>query len=198
MRQLVLWMRLAWIAPLLIGRGAPVWDAVCVDAAHCTENHPLPDGWNAGGIGEVWFALLRPESRSVYYARLRDVGGFWHLIQALFGVFAKAQVALEISVEDLQPGLYFMHGFATIVSARRIGAHCTISQQVTIGYGSDGAKPDLGDNVSVLPGAKVFGGISVGDNAVIGAGAIVSKDVPPGATVAGNPARVIRQSRAAA
>ncbi len=36
-------------------------------------------------------------------------------------------------------------------------------------------------------------GITVGENALIGAGSVVTKDVPPGAVVAGNPARVVRK-----
>ena len=48
-----------------------------------------------------------------------------------------------------------------------------------------GAK--IGANATILPG------VLVGENALVGAGAVVVKDVPPGAVVAGNPARVIRQ-----
>jgi acetyltransferase-like isoleucine patch superfamily enzyme len=47
---------------------------------------------------------------------------------------------------------------------------------------------------SIGSGATVLGGITVGENAVIGAGSVVTKDVPANATVAGNPARILRQS----
>jgi len=46
---------------------------------------------------------------------------------------------------------------------------------------------------SVGSGATLMCGITVGENALIGAGSVVTKDVPPGAVVAGNPARVVRK-----
>jgi len=50
----------------------------------------------------------------------------------------------------------------------------------------------IGRNVWIAAGAIVIGGVRVGDDAVVAAGAVVTKDVPAGALVAGNPARVLR------
>jgi len=75
-----------------------------------------------------------------------------------------------------------------------IGNNCNISQGVTIGIGGRGDKrgnPVIGDNVYIGPGAKVFGKIRIGNNAAIGANAVVTKDVPDNATVGGIPATVI-------
>jgi acetyltransferase-like isoleucine patch superfamily enzyme len=47
---------------------------------------------------------------------------------------------------------------------------------------------------SIGSGATVLGGITIGENALIGAGSVVTKDVPANATVAGNPARIMKQS----
>lgn len=55
----------------------------------------------------------------------------------------------------------------------------------------DRAPTVLGDNVFVGAGAVINMGVTVGDGAVVGAGAVVTRDVPPGAIVAGVPARVI-------
>jgi maltose O-acetyltransferase len=49
----------------------------------------------------------------------------------------------------------------------------------------------IGRNVWIGGGAIVLPGVTVGDDAIVGAGSVVTRDVPPGATVAGNPARVI-------
>ncbi len=47
---------------------------------------------------------------------------------------------------------------------------------------------------SVGTGAVILGGVEIGERAIVGAGAVVTRDVPPGAIVAGNPARVMRNA----
>lgn len=91
-------------------------------------------------------------------------------------------------------GLVFVH-FSNIVVGGDviIGDNCTIFQGVTIGSvrGKGGGRPTLGNNVVVFPGAKVIGNIKCGNYTVIGANAVVTKNVPDGAVVAGIPAKVI-------
>jgi len=47
-------------------------------------------------------------------------------------------------------------------------------------------------NVWIAAGATIIGGVTIGENSVVAAGAVVTKDVPPGTLVGGNPARIIR------
>lgn len=77
------------------------------------------------------------------------------------------------------------HGFFGIIIAggARIGKDCFLSHQVTIGR-SRGQAPTIGDNVYIGPGAKIFGGIHVGNNVRIGANCVVFEDVPDNATIA--------------
>lgn len=89
------------------------------------------------------------------------------------------------------PGLIFQHGFATIVAASSIGSNCKIYQQVTIGFNHRLEAPAIGDNVEICCGAKLIGGIKVGNNVLIGANAVVTKDIPDNSIVAGIPAKVI-------
>lgn len=89
-------------------------------------------------------------------------------------------------------GLIIQHGFATIISAKKIGKNCKIYQQVTIGYNHSLKAPSLGDNVEVCCGAKIIGGIKIGNNVLIGANAVVSKDLPDNCVAAGVPAKIIR------
>jgi serine O-acetyltransferase len=93
-------------------------------------------------------------------------------------------------------GCIIAHGVGLVVGGRTvIGEDCTLLHGVTLGEVrfDEIDCPRVGDRVTIGAGAKVLGGITVGDDAVVGAGAVVLADVPPGAVVAGVPARVIRQ-----
>jgi serine O-acetyltransferase len=92
------------------------------------------------------------------------------------------------------PGLYVSHVGGTIIMGT-IGANCNISQGATIGRGGsdDPDWPVLGDRVWVGPNAVIVGGVHLGDDAAVGANAVVLRDVPPHTTVGGVPAKVISQ-----
>ena len=105
-------------------------------------------------------------------------------LAAKYGV----SISLNAVIGD---GLLLPHPDGVIIGQNaRIGKNCTIYQQVTIGQ-KNGEYPTLGDNVTIYPGAKVIGGITVGDQAVIGANAVVLKDIPCCATAVGCPAKVL-------
>jgi serine O-acetyltransferase len=74
-----------------------------------------------------------------------------------------------------------------------IGDDVVIRNGVTLGLRRTGERgaPILGNRVDIGAGAKILGRIRIGDGAVIGANAVVLKDVPPGALAVGIPARII-------
>ena len=72
-----------------------------------------------------------------------------------------------------------------------IGPNCLIFQQVTIGTVGDLA-PTIGGRVDIGAGAKVLGAIRVGDQAQIGANAVLLQDLPAGCVAVGVPARVVQ------
>lgn len=72
-----------------------------------------------------------------------------------------------------------------------IGDDCMFMQQVTVGMLADHRVPTIGSRVYIGTGAKVLGGIRIGDDARIGANAVVLEDVPPGATAVGIPAKIV-------
>lgn len=89
-------------------------------------------------------------------------------------------------------GLFIPHPHNVVIGLyTEIGNNCTIYQDVTIGQ-NKGKYPKIGNNVIIYPGAKVIGNVTIGDNAIIGANAVVTKDVEKNAIVGGIPAKVIK------
>lgn len=87
-------------------------------------------------------------------------------------------------------------GIGVVIHARAVvGRNCMIGQGVTIGGKSGWYEvPVIGDNVEIHAGARVLGPVKIGDNVIIGANAVVVKDVPDNCVVAGVPARIIKDN----
>lgn len=85
-------------------------------------------------------------------------------------------------------------GIGCVLHARTvIGKNCMIGPNVTIGGRSGYYEvPVIGDNVEISTGSKVLVPICIGNNVVIGANAVVIKDVPENAVVAGVPAKILK------
>lgn len=85
-------------------------------------------------------------------------------------------------------------GIGVVIHARAvIGRNCILGQNITIGGKSGWYEvPIIGDNVHISAGARVLGPVRVGNNVIIGANAVVIKDVPDNCIVAGVPAKIIR------
>lgn len=93
------------------------------------------------------------------------------------------------------PGLRIYHGQALVVHKHvRIGQHCVLRQSTTIGNSGRGSTcPVIGNNVDIGANVCIIGPVHIGDNVVIGAGSVITKSIPAGCTVVGNPARIIRR-----
>lgn len=84
------------------------------------------------------------------------------------------------------------HPVGIVITEKAIlGNNCTIYQNVTIG--NKNGSPTLGNNVIIYANSVIIGKINIGDNAIIGAGSIVLKDIPANEIWAGNPARFIKK-----
>ena len=82
------------------------------------------------------------------------------------------------------------HRFSAIFM-KSAGKNFRVGPGVVIGRNGNGF-PTIGNNVYIAANSTVIGGIEIGDNVIIGAGYVVTKDVPSNSVVVGNPARVIR------
>ncbi|HUA07762.1 MAG TPA: serine O-acetyltransferase [Candidatus Acidoferrales bacterium] len=114
-----------------------------------------------------------------------------------------SHVARFLTGIEIHPGatigqrVFIDHGMGVVVGeTAEVGDGCTIYQGVTLGGTSlahTKRHPTLGKNVTVGANAVVLGAIVVGDNARVGSGSVVVRDVPPSATVVGIPAHVVAQ-----
>ncbi len=87
-------------------------------------------------------------------------------------------------------------GIGVVLHKRtRMGKNCMIGTQVTVGGKSGHFEvPVIGDNVYLATGAKILGPIKIGNNVIVGANAVVIKDVPDNCVVAGIPAKIIKKN----
>lgn len=178
------------------------------------ETHSDDRQWEVRGLLRTCRADWRanPENTKIRFALLFFRVSNWSLhlavpykalalpLRAFYKVVVGWVIGIDIPAEtSIGPGLRIMHGTGLVVHGKSsIGSGCTLRQGVTIGVKGvpkkwDGA-PILGNSVDVGSAAQILGPIAVGDNATIGAGSIVLKNVPAGATAVGNPARILPHS----
>jgi serine O-acetyltransferase len=119
----------------------------------------------------------------------RVIARFYALSHRFWSVVGAAEIPLNSNIAG---GLRLNHPNGIVIHpCARIGPNCLILQQVTIGEGRTPGHPTIGADVLIGAGAKILGGVTIGDHARIGANAVVLCDVPPYATAVGIPARII-------
>lgn len=160
----------------------------CVSATH-------PD-WDRERLGAgEWNPGKRLLASIRDYQRWR-AGGRWlapfRLLAVLRHRFWSAVSGADIPLTcQIGGGLRLPHPNGVVIHPdARIGPNCLIFQQVTLGTVESGGTPVVGGHVDIGAGAKLLGPVVIGDDAVIGANAVVVRDVPPDHVATGIPARV--------
>jgi acetyltransferase-like isoleucine patch superfamily enzyme len=172
-----------------------------------------------GGVLEHdWFPRPIPENVEL------GEGSWLHSSHAFLHCASRAPCAVRVGADSgLYSGTHFDLGpdgevrigrWCTIVGAiiatngRVSIGDCTFLAHEVLVAADDFARPptangvagpspsvEIGENVWIGARAIVLGGACIGDDAIVGAGAVVRGEVPPGATAAGNPARIVREGR---
>lgn len=135
------------------------------------------------------------------YSRIRYTG-YWgwllkqllciivHICAYLTKIFAKSEL---LHLTKIDPGVYLSNRGHIILGASCIGSGTIIHDRVTFGKNlADRGIPDIGRDVWIGPCCIVYGKINIGDGVTVLPGSVITKSIPPGVVVQGNPARIVK------
>jgi len=117
------------------------------------------------------------------------------VLELLYSVYIQLVYGGFIPVAaELGDNIVFPHGFNGVFISinAKVGDNCLIYQHVTIGS-EKGEAPVIKNNVVLGAGAKIIGSITIGDNCRIGAGAVVTEDIPDNCTAVLPKPRIIQR-----
>lgn len=148
---------------------------------------------------EIWKKCFNPNLHFIYVLRKSQqhlttpvLNIFWKFVLRHYQIKYGFQIYPETQIGE---GFYLGHWGSLVINPKtRIGKNCNIAQGVTIGQQNRGTKagiPVIGDEVWIGANAVIVGGITIGNNVLIGPNAYVNFDVPSGSVVIGNPANIL-------
>lgn len=148
---------------------------------------------------ECWY-IYRYVLHMRYVEYYRYKGGFnkvllyWHFL-----LYKRLSFKLHVTIYPGTVGsgfrLYHIGGFTHIGPNVRIGSHCTLQPGVVFGNkteSEDNRQVIVGDNCYFGLNSKILGPVKIGNNVIVGANAVVTKDIPDNVIVGGVPASIIR------
>jgi serine O-acetyltransferase len=164
------------------------------DVTAARDRDPAAQGVSSFEILTSWAGVQALLAHRLAHA-LRSAGV--PLAPRAIAYLTRAVTGVEIHpAAEIGKRFFIDHGSGVVIGeTAKIGDCVTLYQGVTLGgtgFQRGKRHPTLGDNVTVGSGAKLLGPIAVGDGAKIGANTVVVEDVPPGATVVGNPGHPVR------
>lgn len=167
---------------------------VRADVAAARDRDPAAQGVSTLEILTSWAGVQALLAHRLAHA-LNEAG--IPLAPRLIAYLTRSFTGVEIHpAAQIGREFFIDHGSGVVIGeTAEIGERVTLYQGVTLGgtgFQRGKRHPTLGDNVTVGSGAKLLGPIAVGDGAKIGANTVVIEDVPPGATVVGNPGHPVK------
>ncbi len=131
--------------------------------------------------------------RAAYWLHTHNIPFFPKILQIIIFIIYNSYIPYQVKIGY---GTKFGHrGISVIINKDTIiGNNVLIRAHVTIGKKYTGGKaPIIGDKVSIGDGAKIIGDVIVGENAQIGANAVVLTNIPPNSIAVGVPARILHK-----
>jgi len=141
----------------------------------------------------IILSVLKPFTKTtLFWLRLSQYKGWlWPICRIMYErASRRSQVQIAASTK-IGYGFYIGHGICMVVNGGTvIGNNVNLSQFLNIGTNKN-TPAIIGDNVYIGPHANIIEDVRIGNNSTIGAGAVVTRDVPENATVAGVPAKIL-------
>src|SRR5450631_837989 len=150
------------------------------------------------GLG-FWALVVYRFGHARFMIKNKIVRAPWTIVYVMLHKFVEITCGITIGSTALIGRRFSIehHGCIVIHGASIVGDDCLIRHGVTLGntgYDDPFGAPTLGNRVQMGAGAKVIGRISIGNDVIIGANAVVIHDVPDATAVGGVPARPLRRS----
>lgn len=130
--------------------------------------------------------------RFTFWLRLAAAKSWWHYLALPMYMWQKRLSGIMINPRtQIGYGLYIGHGGPLIINrTAQLGNNVNLSPYTVIGANLGNAAK-IGNHVYIGPNCNVIENVCIGDNVTIGAGSVVTKDIPTNATAAGNYAKVL-------
>lgn len=167
---------------------------VRADVSAARDRDPAAQGVSTLEILSSWAGVQALLAHRLAHALAQSGVPF---LPRLIAYMTRAVTGVEIHpAAKIGREFFIDHGAGVVIGeTAEIGERVTLYQGVTLGgtgFQRGKRHPTLGDSVTVGSGAKLLGPIAVGNGAKIGANTVVVEDVPPGATVVGNPGHPVK------
>ncbi len=177
------------------------------DYKNYIEADRIANGWKEYTYKTKLRDFFLPNHLRQFHLQLRKVEYYKNCKKGIFSKLMYAFIAkrykklsringFSVSANCFGPGLSIAHSGTLVVNAKaRVGANCRIHVCVNIGTAkdTDDQVPKIGNNVYIAPGVKIYGNITIADNCVIGANAVVNKSfLEKGTKILGVPAKAYR------